>query len=757
MPDQALVPPNLFRPLGEDQIRILILNPSKDREARLAGQLDVQTVSRGTDGGQAPGRTKYTALSYFWGSNTEKGSIALDTGDLAIPLSLQKFLLSLRHNTKRIRFWADAPCINQFDKEELSFQVGLMGQIYSQAAKIILWLPEGDEASWRTSGDSLALNLRGHGDRFNKAELSWVSDWTIARAATLLPYRSWIVQEFLGTPKTLVFTKRGVHMLAHRYPDGFQALADSIRDDLMCRIYMLINLIDTQDRFTDDLRQAYLRILSAHYWNGRTKPESGIPSNTSVSFIQLSDSTYSGVTLTPLAIAARFGQLEAEELLQTFIHDTHKSDENNNNSNLTMVHNLAASLRTNKAEKKEYSAERVGSPSNFEQLETTDVAIRGYVMFWTCNCGHKGLDHYIEHRSGSVQELLKSLQDVGIDGFIEPWDPLQPERFDIGLAFRRFSMTVQNIWRWLATSMHTYRQSLTMGWLSNMPVIIDQPSSKVAKGKMPCIGSVTTSPTASLQYTANDTPPTTRGAADTDLMSEAEHSSQSSSSSTTDISTNQIAINIPEDFILLCMRAKRFLTNRHDLGLFGITCDRKLFEAFRKEYNGKVRWAFRHFSIRTAQRMSFVKFALHDRSEVDGIMTGMPPDTFKHYTCDPRKPERIPALGSDFLMHRFISPMECFDDDICLKQMPKRVGEPPKPGIDPDLYTGWGMHIEEGLDFERICLLLFFGIVSGGTFGIVWAICKKSLQDGFAVAGFIVGIGAVAIATLQLLLAFETI
>lgn len=138
-------------------------------------------------------------------------------------------------------------------------------------------------------------------------------------------------------------------------------------------------------------------------------------------------------------------------------------------------------------------------------------------------------------------------------------------------------------------------------------------------------------------------------------------------------------------------------------------------------------------------------------------MTDMPPETVKHYTCDPRKPDHIPAMGSDFLMHRFTSPDACLQGNICLRQMPKRVGERPTPGIDPDFYTGWGMHIEEGLNIERIYLLLLVGVVSGGTFGIVWAICKRSLQDGFAVAGFIVGIEAIAVASLQLLLAVETV
>jgi len=374
---------------------------------------------------------------------------------------------------------------------------------------------------------------------------------------------------------------------------------------------------------------------------------------------------------------------------------------------------------------------------------------------------------------------LESLRSIGIVAFIEPWDPLQPERFDFSLAFTRLSTTIHNMHRRFVASTLAHVRWRPTAWLFEFPDITVQSSPDIATSKIPDTKTpaggthTTTPPTASLQDTANIKPTTVRAETDTSSTRTAVQLSHSASSSATQVAAGTVSIDIPEDFLLLCMRAKRFLTSRHDLGLAGIIRDRDLFKAVRCEYKARVRWARRQFSLRTAQRMSFVKvrhctftndftdvigkFALHARSEVDGIMTGMPPVTVKHYTCDPRKPDRIPALGSDFLMHRFTSPEDCFDDDICFKQMPKRVGEPPKPGIDPDFYTGWGMHIEEGLDFERICLLLSFGIVTGGTFGIVWAICKRSLQDGFAVAGFIVGSEAVAVATLQLLLAFGTL
>ncbi|XP_014558083.1 hypothetical protein COCVIDRAFT_95433 [Bipolaris victoriae FI3] len=205
------------------------------------------------------------------------------------------------------------------------------------------------------------------------------------------------------------------------------------------------------------------------------------------------------------------------------------------------------------------------------------------------------------------------------------------------------------------------------------------------------------------------------------------------------------------------MKVKRFLTNRYDLQISTITRDRELFEALRREYHSKFRWIYRQFSFQTVQRMSFVKFTLHARKEVDGLVYDMPPEAVKHYTCDPRKPDRTPALGSDFLMHRFSSPKDCFQDNICLRQFPKRIGERPTPGVDPDLYTGWGVHLEQDMDLQRICLVLFFGIASAGTFGLVWGICKKSLQDGFSIASFILGSEAIAVATLQLFLSFGAI
>ncbi|KAH4205897.1 hypothetical protein HBI40_235060 [Parastagonospora nodorum] len=186
-----------------------------------------------------------------------------------------------------------------------------------------------------------------------------------------------------------------------------------------------------------------------------------------------------------------------------------------------------------------------------------------------------------------------------------------------------------------------------------------------------------------------------------------------------------------------------------------MTHDRPLFEAFRDHYRQRARWLYRKYSLYTIQKISMVQFALRSRSEVDRLEPGMPPETIGHYTCDPRKPDRVPPLGSDFLMHRFTSPFNCYSDDICLRQFPKRVKERPTPGTEPDNYTGWGIHLEEGLDLERLFLLILIGLLCSLIFGVIWAVCRRSVQDGFTVAGYIVASETLGLTLLQLVLASQ--
>ncbi|KAF1978600.1 HET-domain-containing protein [Bimuria novae-zelandiae CBS 107.79] len=76
--------------------------------------------------------------------------------------------------------WIDAICINQTGDAERSYQVGLMGRIYYNAVKAILWLglaPELDELLEPCNVPSLreVTNSCAHLNRYSQAQSSTLS------------------------------------------------------------------------------------------------------------------------------------------------------------------------------------------------------------------------------------------------------------------------------------------------------------------------------------------------------------------------------------------------------------------------------------------------------------------------------------------------------------------------------------------------------------------------------------------------------
>jgi hypothetical protein len=61
------------------------------------------------------------------------------------------------------------------------------------------------------------------------------------------------------------------------------------------------------------------------------------------------------------------------------------------------------------------------------------------------------------------------------------------------------------------------------------------------------------------------------------------------------------------DYMLLCSDDKRWLTTRDDLNVSQIRSDRGLFDSFASRLKTRKRWARRFASLKTIQRISFVK------------------------------------------------------------------------------------------------------------------------------------------------------
>jgi Heterokaryon incompatibility protein (HET) len=98
----------------------------------------------------------YEALSYEWGSpsTSMRYTIRLDNKSIVVRKNLWWALYQLRDAHQTRTLWIDAICINQSDVHERNCQVSRMGDIYSQAARVVAWIGqanfEGGHAIWQT-------------------------------------------------------------------------------------------------------------------------------------------------------------------------------------------------------------------------------------------------------------------------------------------------------------------------------------------------------------------------------------------------------------------------------------------------------------------------------------------------------------------------------------------------------------------------------------------------------------------------------
>ncbi|TVY75802.1 Heterokaryon incompatibility protein 6 OR allele [Lachnellula suecica] len=134
------------------------------------------------------------ALSYVWGPQHPRRLIELDGKPCEVGENLYQALVHLRPQSESRLLWVDALCINQLDLDERNHQVAQMGNIYSQAARVVTWLGLSDA---KTSEAIRFLQIAHTPERFS---------WNYVRGAAIsvrhlfgLPYwkRLWIVQEVL--------------------------------------------------------------------------------------------------------------------------------------------------------------------------------------------------------------------------------------------------------------------------------------------------------------------------------------------------------------------------------------------------------------------------------------------------------------------------------------------------------------------------------------------------------------------------------
>ena len=131
-----------YRPLkAHDTIRLIKLQPLAGGPQSAPLDCRIVHVRR------SKRSTRFDAISYTWGE--PDFSAELNCGGtnevIKITPNLASALRRFRFPNRPRRLWVDAVCINQSDDAEKSQQVSMMGQIYSKAAEVLVWVGDAVE------------------------------------------------------------------------------------------------------------------------------------------------------------------------------------------------------------------------------------------------------------------------------------------------------------------------------------------------------------------------------------------------------------------------------------------------------------------------------------------------------------------------------------------------------------------------------------------------------------------------------------
>jgi hypothetical protein len=124
---------------GESHIRVLQIDPN----SVYCGALDAKNITCSLSEVDLRGcsyDSAFTALSYAWGSEEDSRQITLNGVMIGIRRNHYDFLVHAITQGWTRQLWIDALCINQNDEKEKSKQVALMGEIYSRASQVLIWL-----------------------------------------------------------------------------------------------------------------------------------------------------------------------------------------------------------------------------------------------------------------------------------------------------------------------------------------------------------------------------------------------------------------------------------------------------------------------------------------------------------------------------------------------------------------------------------------------------------------------------------------
>ncbi|KAK0649712.1 heterokaryon incompatibility protein-domain-containing protein [Cercophora newfieldiana] len=210
-PLQALpAKPYTYRPLPGDRfIRVATLH-SEAPNFHLRPKISLNDVSLDSD-------TRYNALSYTWGiairdadqinagdeaelPQPESFEIEVDGSALKVTQNLFDGLVRLSQTPGigATPIWIDALCINQGDEDEKLLQLPLMGDIYSHAATVVIWLgaDEADlaEAKYLLEHFAPRMKIYWNAGLFDMARDRLLNPNTVQKVQLSLSYNEWLAK-----------------------------------------------------------------------------------------------------------------------------------------------------------------------------------------------------------------------------------------------------------------------------------------------------------------------------------------------------------------------------------------------------------------------------------------------------------------------------------------------------------------------------------------------------------------------------------
>jgi hypothetical protein len=141
----------IYQPLGPRYIRLIkIVRPNLWQ--RVCGTSEPDQPELQLEDVSLDETPQYEAISYTWDGQQCEHPIICNGRALKTTKNCIRVLQRLKARACG-RFWIDALCIDQSStnsKEEKTYQIPLMGEIYRKASRVLIWLGESTEGSRQT-------------------------------------------------------------------------------------------------------------------------------------------------------------------------------------------------------------------------------------------------------------------------------------------------------------------------------------------------------------------------------------------------------------------------------------------------------------------------------------------------------------------------------------------------------------------------------------------------------------------------------